>query len=146
MPRNSARAAGFTLIEVVVVLAILALLASLVLSRRPQRSAALDMRAASTEVAAALRLARGRAIAANRPVPVRFDAGAATLRVGADAPRALPPGITLAITAAAEQGPAILFLPDGSATGGRVDLTGEGRRAQIGVDWLTGRVSIADAR
>ncbi|MBC7802128.1 MAG: prepilin-type N-terminal cleavage/methylation domain-containing protein, partial [Gemmatimonadaceae bacterium] len=38
---------GFTLIEVTVVLAVLALVAGLVLARGPQRSASLDMRAAA---------------------------------------------------------------------------------------------------
>ncbi len=144
MPRADER--GFTLIEVIVVLAILALIAGLVLARGPQRSAALDMRTASRAVAGALRAARGRAIATNQRVPVRFDPRAATLRVGAGPARALPAGIGLSVVAAAEQGAAILFLPDGSSTGGRVELAGEGRRADVGVDWLTGRVSIADAR
>ncbi len=132
------------------VLAILALVAGLVLARGPQRSAALDMRTASGAVAGALRVARSRAIASNQRVPVWFDARAATLRVGAGPVRALPDGIGFSVLAAAEQaagqGAAILFLPDGSSTGGRVELAGRGRRADVGVDWLTGRVSIADAR
>jgi general secretion pathway protein H len=40
----------------------------------------------------------------------------------------------------------IRFNPDGSSTGGRVSI-GDGRRSiAVGVDWLTGRVSVADAR
>jgi general secretion pathway protein H len=39
----------------------------------------------------------------------------------------------------------IRFDPDGSSTGGRIEL-GEGpRKIEIGVDWLTGRVSVVNA-
>ena len=37
------------------------------------------------------------------------------------------------------------FAPDGSSTGGRIELAAGARRMQVGVDWLTGRVSVADA-
>jgi general secretion pathway protein H len=39
----------------------------------------------------------------------------------------------------------IRFLPDGSSTGGRVELKDGRRRMRIGVDWLNGRVSVGDA-
>ena len=40
----------------------------------------------------------------------------------------------------------IRFNPDGSSTGGRIALADGQRRMAVGVDWLTGRVSIADVR
>jgi general secretion pathway protein H len=128
-----------------VVLTIVGLIGGIVLARGPARSAALDLRAASATVSGALRLARTRAIATNRPVTVQFDPARATLRVGADPARLLPAGIAFSVIAAEDQGPAIRFLPDGSSTGGRVELTGQGRATQVGVDWLTGRVSLAPA-
>jgi len=143
------RDAGFTLIEVIVVLVVLGLVGGLVLSRGPAHSAALDMRLASVSVAQALRLARTRAIASNQGVSVVFDTQAGTIQVGTAPPRSLPPGLAMAVTATADQsrGPraAIRFLPDGSSTGGRVELAGNGRSVQVGVDWLTGRVIAADA-
>ena len=60
------RDAGFTLIEVTVVLAILGFVGGLVLGRGPPRSAALELRAASATVAQTLKGARTRAIATNR--------------------------------------------------------------------------------
>ncbi|HYZ64612.1 MAG TPA: pseudopilin H, partial [Acetobacteraceae bacterium] len=60
-------------------LVILGLVAGLVLVRGPQRSAEVDMRQATGLVAGALRVARSRAIATNRPVAVRFDAGPAAV-------------------------------------------------------------------
>ena len=46
-------------------------------------------------------------------------------------------------------GPAIgdiRFQPDGSSTGGRITLADGRRRMAVGVDWLTGRVSVADVQ
>jgi general secretion pathway protein H len=48
-----------------------------------------------------------------------------------------------------QQGPgggAIRFNPDGSSTGGRISLSDGGRRIAVGVDWLTGRVAVAETQ
>ena len=123
-----------------VVLTILGMVGAVVLARGPSRSATLEMRAASTTVAGALRLGRSRAIASNRATVVRFDVGRGAVQVGGDAMRGLPAGVAMAVVTA--EGQAIEFLPDGSSSGGRVELAGFGRRTQVGVDWLTGRVSV----
>jgi general secretion pathway protein H len=145
--RRGGQDAGFTLIEVIVVLAVLGMVAGLVLARGPQRSAALEMRAASSAVAQTLRVARTRAIMSNQRVTVAFDPRAATLRVGTAAARSLPPGIAMSVITTADLAGAqagIAFLPDGSSSGGRVQLARGAQHVQIGVDWLTGRVSVAD--
>ncbi len=129
------------------VLAVLGLVAGLVLARGPQRSAALEMQAAANAVAQTMRVARTRAIVSNQRVIVAFDSKAATLRIGTGAPRALPAGIGMSVVSTAGLAGAlagIAFLPDGSSSGGRVELANGVRRTQVGVDWLTGRVSIAD--
>ena len=130
------------------VLAILGLALAFVAMRGPPRSAGLDLRGAAGEVAQTLRLARARAITGNRPVGVAFDGAANLVRLDGAAPRALPPGIAMAVTATADNAAgsiaAIRFAPDGSSSGGRVELESSGRRIQVGVDWLTGRVSVAN--
>ena len=145
--------AGFTLIEMIVVLAVLGLVAGLVLARGAPRSAGLEMRAATGAVAQAMRVARTQAILSNRPVLVLFDSRAGTLRVGAATARSLPAGTAMNVVSTADLaamqagagGPAgIAFLPDGSSSGGRVELARGARRARVGVDWLTGRVTVAD--
>ncbi len=141
----------------IVVLAVLGMVAGLVLTRGPPRSAALEMRAAANAVAQSLRVARTRAIMSNQRVMVVLDPRTATLRIGMGAWRGLPAGIAMSVVTTADLasaqagaqgeggGPAgIAFLPDGSSSGGRVELAANARRMQVGVDWLTGRVSVAD--
>ena len=129
----------------IVVLAVLAMVGGLVLSRGPLRSGALDMRSGAGTVSRALRLARSRAIAINQPVGVRFDPKEASVQVAGQAAQRLPGGIGLGVTPSTGQGLTILFMPDGSSSGGRVELAGAGRTAHVDVDWLTGRVSVIDA-
>lgn len=140
---------GFTLVEMLVVLAVVGLALGVVALRGPQRSPALDLRAAAGTVAETLRLARSRAVAGNRTVGVAFDVAGPSLRLDGAPPRGLPTGISMAVTAtlgntAGGRLAAIQFAPDGSSSGGRVVLQGGGRRTQVGVEWLTGRVSVAD--
>ena len=140
--------AGFTLIEVLAVLAVLGLAAALLAMRGPQRSPGLDLRTASEEVAGSLRLARTRAIARNRMVGVTFDAATRSVRLDGTAPGYLPPGVGIKVTDTLRETTgahpaAIRFAPDGSSTGGRVELQGRGRRVQVTVNWLTGRVAVS---
>ena len=137
----------------IVVLAVLGMVGGLVLTRGPPRSAALEMRAAANAVAQSLRVARTRAIMSNQRVMVALDPRARTLRIGVGAPRGLPADIAMAVITTADLasaqpgagGPAaIAFLPDGSSSGGRVELQAGTQHMQVGVDWLTGRVSVAN--
>jgi general secretion pathway protein H len=144
-------AAGFTLIEVIVVLAVLSLGLAILALRGPPRSAALEIRAAAGEMAQALRLARAQSIARNAPVRVVLDPGRGAWAVDGAAARALPPGIVLALRVAETEAlgdrlGAIRFAPDGSSTGGTIELADGHRRLQIGVDWLSGRVTLAEAK
>jgi general secretion pathway protein H len=137
----SARDGGFTLIEVLVVLVIVGLTVGLVLGRGPLRSVRLETRAEANSIAGALRAARSRAIAGDQAITVAIDPARHLLRVGAAAPRLLAGGIALAAPLAG-----ITFAPDGSSSGGHIDLATGPFRMQVAVDWLTGRVSVADVR
>ena len=142
--------AGFSLIEVLVVLVILALSAGMVLGRGPSRSPALEARAAMAQVAQALRLARAQAISGGERVAFVLDVGSGGYRIGAGPVQAVPRGLALTMTAitgltAGTRLGGIDFLPDGSSTGGRVGVAGGAARGWVGVDWLTGRVSVTDA-
>ena len=145
-PHRSAATAGFTLIEMIVVLAIMGLMLGLVLTRGPVRNARLEMDAAARDIAGSLRLARAQAIAENRPVTLDVDVVHGNIRTDNGPPHALPAALAIRVVAPRSGGvPAIRFAPDGSSSGGRIELLGPGRRVQIGVDWLTGRVRVTDA-
>ena len=126
---------GFTLLEMLVVLAVLGLTVGLVVARGPLRSAGLDARTAASVLAGTLRAARSEAIARDQPVTVSI--AGSTVRVGAALPRALG--------AALQSDRPITFAPDGTSGGGRVAVVAGPVRKLVTVDWLTGRVSVADA-
>jgi len=148
-PRHNRTEAGFTLIEVIVTLTILGLAFALISGYRPPWSGALGLRGTAAELASGLRVARSEAIARNQPVAFELDLAGHQYRAGTAAPRPLPAGLKIELlTVAGEQrGGAtgdIRFNPDGSSTGGRISI-GDGKRSiAVGVDWLSGRVSVAD--
>ena len=122
--RNKA-ASGFTLLEMLVTIAIMGIvLAVLAGFARPQ-SHRLALEAATRDIARAMRMARGAAIAGGAPVAFAMPVLPSWLTVVEQA----PPG-------------GIVFAPDGSASGGRVLLAGDGLAARVSADWLTGRVVI----
>lgn len=144
-------AAGFTLLEMIIVLVILGLVVGLVLARGPAGSRSLEVRAVASDVAQSLRGARARAIAHNENVRLVVDLTNRSYAVDGGRAHTLPAGMGLSVIAvtqetAGKRFAAIRFAPDGSSTGGTVELSEGARRVQIGVDWLTGRVSVADAR
>ena len=162
--------AGFTLLEMVVVLVVLAFALSIVASRGPMRSRTLEARLAASQMAEQLRLARTQAIATDRTVSFVLDLAARRWRVGGAAAHQVADGTALSMLSvgqaegrapgqdpggAAQGAPglaparrlgAISFAPDGSSSGGRIELADGGRRMQVAVDWLTGRVSVAEMR
>jgi general secretion pathway protein H len=126
--------AGFTLIELIVVLAVLALAMGLVLTHGPVRSHRLELDGAVRELAGALRLARSRAIAEERPVA--FAVGAFGYRLDRGAP------VPWHATVSPEGNSLVVFTPEGGSSGGRIILREGERTVAIGVDWLTGRVIV----
>jgi general secretion pathway protein H len=128
--------AGFTLIEMIVVIVILALVGGLVMVRQPWYSTGLNTEATVRALGEALRLARSRAIAQNREVTVvtaldgfSVDGGAAWR---------LPPGEVLSPTR-------VIFLPDGGSSGATILLAAGTRRIAVDVNWLTGRVAARES-
>ncbi len=143
--------AGFTLVETLVVLTILGLAASLIAARGPLRSPVLEMQTAVSNVTQAVRLARSRAIATNRLVRFVVDPAARSFGIEGGEAAILPPSLAVAVTVAAEVGPAgqlaaIQFNGDGSASGGRIELYDGRRRSQVGIDWLTGRIVVMEVQ
>jgi general secretion pathway protein H len=144
--------AGFTLVELLVVLAMIALLVALA---RPMYAAAIPgarVRAETLNLATTLRQSRNRAISSGRIVAVEFDTGQARYSIDRDIV-ALPASTELrAVARGMSPVPAIAaedpllrleFYPDGSSTGASIELYDAAASWQLDVDWLTGRVRVA---
>lgn len=140
-------ASGFTLLEILLVLAILAIGAALTLPALVRPSGT-ELRTATGSVAAGLRRARDAAVNTQHPTTLSVDLPARQFRVSGEAGyRQLPPRIALSLFTARsqledERRGRIRFFPDGSSTGGRVTLSSGERRYHVDVDWLTGQVRV----
>ena len=143
-----AGAGGFTLIEILAVLAILGFVLSLVAMRGPGKPVVLELRAVAGQMADTLRLARARAIATNRAIDVVFDGEGHRVLPDWGAVQVLPPAIGMVLLGVG--GPieaarlVVRFTPDGGTTGGGVELVAGRRRVRVGVSWLSGHVVVAD--
>src|SRR5215472_1283738 len=88
-------AAGFTLIELIVTLAVLGFALVLIAGYRTPWSRGFGLGATAAELAAGLRLARSQAIAGNRPVALDLDLAGHRYRVGDGPAKPLPAGLSI---------------------------------------------------
>jgi general secretion pathway protein H len=143
-------ARGFTLIEVMVVMAVLALMLVLISPTFSTGVTGVSLKAAARTLAGSLRHARSRAIALNEEVALAIDVETRRYAiVGGNTSGKLPgEGEIRLFTAQSELIDAtsgtIRFFPDGGSTGGGVTFIDGERRYRVLVDWLTGQTSIHD--
>jgi general secretion pathway protein H len=130
--------AGFTLIEMLVVVGVMALVSGLIFPSFARTSQTLLLTRAEAGVAADLRAARAAALRSGRPVALTVAADGSDYTVGGQT-RVLPGHMRLAA-----RGP-IAFFPDGSSFGGRIDLAEDGRGRVLLVDAVTGLTVVSGA-
>ncbi|GHE20920.1 GspH/FimT family pseudopilin [Halomonas urumqiensis] len=139
------RRAGFTLVELMVVLAIVAMTVAVVPPLVVKVMPAMQAQAAARELASGLREARSTAMADNREVVVEIDLERRTYHWQGQRIRAeLPSHVALDVLTGDAVGTRgqFHFYPDGSASGGRASLAWRGREWVVDIDWLTGRVTL----
>jgi general secretion pathway protein H len=135
--------AGFTLVEMLVVVTIIALIASVALPMLGRPSEKLRLRAIADGLIAALRLTREAAIVRNVETVLTIDVDRRTLQSVVVPLRRFAPEVVAKLQfAAPEQAGqstgAFRFFPDGSSTGGTLTLSLHEQREIICVQWLTG--------
>ena len=150
---------GFTLLELLVVLAIAGALMALV---PPLVSAVVPgtkARVAAVDMAASLRDARNLAITQSAPIDIRFDSEGATYTIAGAPAQELPRGMALVLLDSsgydnqarraarfynAPEHYTLRFYSDGSSNGVKARLGSGDSGYVVTVDWLLGRVSITE--
>ncbi len=144
-------AAGFTLFELLVAIAVMGLALALMggIGRAPGEARQVTL--AAQDIAGALRVARAEAVTANRTTAVSLDFAHGAWRSSAGVAQAWPRGVQISLLTArgevaSDTSAQIIFHSDGSSSGGRVTLDGHGRTVAVGVDWLSGKVAVVETR
>lgn len=133
--------AGFTLLELIMVIALTALALGVLGAGLGRGLEAARERQVLAELVAALRQTRTQAVLSGDARQVRFDLQGRRFQIPGQAPRSWPASLKVRLTSAAESGAAVAFFPDGSSSGGNLVLEREGRRWRVDIGWLTGQVS-----
>lgn len=147
-PRSRQR--GLTLLELIIVIALMAILAGVTLPMFGPGVSTSQLRSSARQVAAGLRTARSEALAQRRETFLVVDVAGKRFKVDQEtAEHKLPAGIAITLFTAQNDlvdgnVGAIRFFPDGGSNGGRITLAAGERKFEVDVDWLTGRIAILD--
>lgn len=139
---------GFSLIELMVVMAIMTLIVAIVPPFIPGVMDSMNMKSAARELASELKLAQTQAIHSQRETVLSVDIDQHTFhRNGKRTHLNIPAEgyISLIIADSERQSDksgSIRFYPDGSSTGGQVKLAYQQQLYLVDVHWLTGKVRI----
>ncbi|CAA2142701.1 prepilin-type N-terminal cleavage/methylation domain-containing protein [Hyphomicrobium sp. ghe19] len=138
--------AGFTLLELLVVLVIIAVTAAIALPKTRGSSSALALRSTAVGIAAEFRTARADAIRTSTSRSVMIDVARRKYWADGDSNAHQIPAAVEVTATIGNSGPTALatlnFEPDGSSTGGKISLSAGKSKADIIVDWMTGATQV----
>ncbi len=141
---------GFTLLELLVVLAILGMLSALVAPAISRSLSGTDIVSTVRSLVSNLNLARSTAITRNQEVALTIDLDKHEYTItGLNNKQSLPDNIDIRMLTVEnelidETRAAIRFFPDGSSTGGRVTISGNNTTRAVDINWLTGQTRIIE--
>lgn len=138
---------GFTLIEILVVMVIIALVMGMVATSMSRSVSGAEARAAARNLVASLRYTRARAVLDKSEQVFEINTEERSYLAPGRKQVQLPEGVDITVTTArseitAEDVAGIRFFPDGGSTGGHIELTVNEREYRINVAWLTGESSL----
>lgn len=146
---DASGSAGFTLIEVLAVLVIIAMTVAAISTLYRSPSGGAQIKTAALLAASRLRDLRANAMTSGneRVAIIHVDERAMEFSDGS-APISFSRMMRMEVTAADGENrdpsvTGIRFYPNGSSTGATINMEMEGRAYEIRVNWLTGRVSTA---
>jgi general secretion pathway protein H len=145
---SRASQAGFTLFEMVCVLALIAIMAAVLLPFVPRHTTRSRLQAYALQTASLLKADRSAAIRRGTPVATLVDAGSRQIRSGATADMIrIPDDVRMdaLLPQTCNQREAlstISFFASGMSCGGAIALTRLDAGYEVRVNWLTGRVEI----
>ena len=145
---DRSRAGGFTLIELIVVLIIVALITVFAVPQILPAGSATALKTQAGEIATILRKTRSEAVRNNQEKWVVIDTEARRIEGdGITGVFEFPANAELILFTAAEEKVSdkrlrIRFYPDGSSSGGRISLVGKGREYHVDIEWFTGHVTV----
>lgn len=145
---HSGRQYGFTLVELLVVLGLIALSVGLVATSISRSVSGAESRQAARNMVAALRYTRTQAILNKTQTVFVVDTEQRSYQAPGRDVVVLPEGMDVVLTTArseltSENAGGIRFFPDGGSTGGHVELVVNGREYRVDVAWLTGEATLA---
>jgi general secretion pathway protein H len=150
LPAGNRHSRGFTLLELLLVMALAAIMMVLVPMKISSALPGTQLKSAARELAAGLRYARTHALTSREEAVLILNTEKRSFKVsGRDRNYTIPDSMDISMLTAqsetrGENTGAIRFFPDGGSTGGRISLRRGERGFGVDVDWLTGKVRILD--
>ena len=140
---------GFTLLEMVAVIAIVAMLAAIMLPVIPHATTRQRLEAYAVETAAFLKSDRNAALQRHAQISAQIDAKGRTIRSGASSRiMHIPADVSFQamLPLTCNERPArstISFFANGMSCGGTIVLSRLGAGYEVRVNWLTGGIEVA---